>query len=79
MPYEEENWCLEEERKYVFGGTCEVFMPPEIIALHKRLVDDLLKESVIKKEHLYTEYDEGWNDALERAIAIINRRFGVNL
>jgi len=80
MTYDSENWCIEEERKYIFGGTCEVFMPAELAALHKRLVDDLLKESIIKRNHLqYTEFDDGWNEALERAIEIINKRFGANL
>lgn len=80
MPYEEDDWCVEEERKYIFGGSCEVYMPPGLIVLHKKLIDDLIKESIIREKHLlYTEYDEGWNDALECAIDIINKRFGVNL
>ena len=79
MTFDNEDWCVEEERKYIFGGSCEVYMPPGLITLHKRLIDDFTNEAIIKQERLYTEYDDGWNDALERVIDIINKRFGVNL
>ena len=76
MTYEEDDWCIEEERRYIFGGSCEVYMPDGLVAFHKKLIDDLMGQSIINGD---TEYVEGWNDALERAMDIVNKRFGVNL
>jgi hypothetical protein len=59
-----DDWCIEEERKYIFGSTCDVFMPPALAKLHDELIVEIQNEATIPK------------DCADKVIKIINRKFG---
>jgi len=60
----EDNWCIEEERKYIFGSTCDVFMPPAIMKLHEELIKEIESLEPFTKANV---------------IKLINRKFGPKL
>ena len=67
--HDEDDWSIEEERKYIFGTSCEVFFPSAIVELHSKIVEELRKYFKDRK-----------TPATENEILyIINTKFGPHL
>ena len=62
-----DDWCVEEERKYIFGSTCDVFMPPALVKLHEELVKEIESDMAIS------------DDCKKQVVAIIDKKFGPKL
>ena len=67
----QDDWCIEEERKYIFGSSCEVFMPPSLIVLHQHLKNDI--------DELFESIKCGHSVTAEDVKKIIDIRFGEQL
>lgn len=62
-----DDWCIEEERKYIFGSTCDVFMPPALMKLHEELVKEIEECTTIS------------NECKTLVVGIIDKKFGPKL
>ena len=66
----EDNWCIEEEKKYM-GGGLEIYMTSGLDILYEKIVADI--EKLMTNPYYTADYHRGLNDAL----AVIAKRFGV--
>lgn len=62
-----DDWCIEEELKYIFGSGCQVYMPQGLAILHEKLVKDI------------EEFFKDDPELRDKVIWIIDARFGAHL
>jgi len=73
MTMYEDEWCIEEEKKYIFGGSAEIFMLNDIAILHEKLIKalDIFFNELTGNET--TDYIK------HKVLSIIDKKFGPHL
>jgi len=69
----EDDWCIEEEKKYIFGGSAEVFMLSDLTILHEKILKSLESFFAELKGTETTDYIKN------KVFSIIDKKFGPHL
>jgi len=69
----EDEWCIEEEKKYIFGGSAEIFLYDDVAKLHAEICESLsgFFNSLVGNET--RDYIKN------KVLSIIDKKFGPHL
>jgi len=75
-----DDWCIEEEKKYIFGGSAEVYLPTDLTTLHEHLRKEITNFFInVDQKLLSKEFREAMNEIKDIVIKIIDKQFGPRL